>query len=181
MLTGVYQQRFGVYRLRNARIFQDGLPRATLRRLDSASLGGITTREASLLLVRSPDLDSDADEALRRFFEVVRREVLDHEGALIELSAERAVALFNAPLPIADHAGSAAAAALSIREELDSVGGHRHERFVVFGEPLEEAGRLLERAGAGRVVMSEAFAKRIVKRAGNRYRGFEVDAGVGSA
>jgi adenylate cyclase len=177
-------------RLRTARIFLDGLPEATLRRLDAASLGGITTREVSLLLARPPALEADADQALRRFFEVVRREVLDHDGALIELSAERVVALFNAPLTLADHAGAAAATAVSIKEELEPtaalhlgevrlgvVGSHRHERFVVFGEPLEEAGRLLGRAGAGRTVMSEAFAQRI----GKRFEGIEVDAGFASA
>jgi len=197
-------------RRRTARIFHDGLPDSTLRRLDAGPLEGVSRREVSLLDLRLTGLEADgigtgdAAEALSLFLESVRREVLERDGALIELSAERAVALFNAPLSDENHAQAATEVAcalrLTIRKTvldryegaaaplglagalhlgevgLGVVGTRGHERFVVFGEPLREVVALLTRAESDRTLLSRAFAERV----GELYESVPVDAETGT-
>jgi adenylate cyclase len=116
-------------------------------------------------------------DLLNRFFEVVV-EVVEHNGGLInKFIGDAALAVFGAPTPLDDAAGSALRAAREVVERLDAevpdcavgaavasgttvagnIGARRRFEYTVIGDPVNEAARLSDIAKAdGGLVASEA-------------------------
>jgi adenylate cyclase len=140
---------------------------------DEVRLGGELRRVAVLFvdLVGSTALASQRapDEVvalLNRFFAVVVETVEEHEGWINKFEGDAALAVFGAPVGLADSAGCALAAARCLGERLatelpdmdvgigvsagDAVAGNvgdvRRFEYTVIGDPVNEAARLTELA-----------------------------------
>ncbi|MEW2018307.1 adenylate/guanylate cyclase domain-containing protein [Rhodococcus sp. NPDC076796] len=103
---------------------------------------------------------------LNRFFAVVVDEVDEHGGFINKFEGDAALAIFGAPNEIADHCGSALAAARAIARRLvvevpecsaavgvaagravaGNVGAKSRFEYTVIGDPVNEAARLSELA-----------------------------------
>ncbi|MBB4684010.1 adenylate/guanylate cyclase domain-containing protein [Amycolatopsis jiangsuensis] len=139
----------------------------------STELGG-TVRAVSVLFVdligstalaasRPPE---EVVDLLNRFFAVVVDEVGRQHGLVNKFVGDAALAIFGAPVPLADHAGHALGAARAIAARLaaevpecpagvgvatgDAVAGNvgdpRRFEYTVIGDPVNEAARLTELA-----------------------------------
>jgi adenylate cyclase len=117
----------------------------------------------ALAAQRSPD---EVVALLNRFFAVVVETVEDHEGWINKFEGDAALAVFGAPVGLADPAGCALAAArrlgARLAEELPdldvgigvsageavagNVGDVRRFEYTVIGDPVNEAARLTELA-----------------------------------
>lgn len=111
---------------------------------------------------------------LNKFFEHVVRVVHRHKGIINKFQGDAALAIFGAPLPVADSAGHALAAARELRQELKNmelecgigvasghvvaghIGGHARFEYTVIGDAVNQAARLTELAKdtPGRVLTS---------------------------
>ncbi|OZC79165.1 hypothetical protein CH251_02330 [Rhodococcus sp. 06-462-5] len=105
-------------------------------------------------------------DLLNRFFAVVVDEVDEHGGFINKFEGDAALAIFGAPNEIADHCGSALAAARAIARRLlvevpecsaavgvaagravaGNVGAKSRFEYTVIGDPVNEAARLSELA-----------------------------------
>ena len=121
---------------------------------------------------------------LNRFFAMVVDIVERHHGWVNKFEGDAALAIFGAPLPIPDHAGSALAAARQLCAAISSgslrlaagigvsagtvvagnIGDPRRYEYTVIGDPVNEAARLSEYAksrggvSASRSVLERAEA-----------------------
>jgi adenylate cyclase len=149
-------------------------------------LGGEAREIAALFvdLVGSTALAARSDptevvELLNRFFAVVVEVVEEHGGFVNKFEGDAALAVFGAPAPLDDPAGSALAAAREmsrrLREELPetdagigvsggtavagNVGAAHRFEYTVIGDPVNEAARLTELAKGldARVAASETL------------------------
>ncbi len=115
-------------------------------------------------------------ELLNRFFAVVVDEIDAHGGLVNKFVGDAALAIFGAPVALADNAGRALAAARAIAARLPvevpeceagigvaagmvvagNVGDERRFEYTVIGDPVNEAARLTELAKSvpGRLVAS---------------------------
>lgn len=115
---------------------------------------------------------------LNRFFGVVIAAVADCGGSINKFEGDAALAVFGAPVAMADHAGAALRTARTLNERLvevvpecpagigiavgravaGNVGGERRYEYTVIGDPVNEAARLCELAKSKtpRVVASTA-------------------------
>lgn len=112
--------------------------------------------------------------ALNQFFEKVVTVVHANKGVINKFQGDAALAIFGAPLPLADAPGSALAAARELRAELKDmplacgigvasghvvaghIGGHDRFEYTVIGDAVNQAARLTELAkdAPGRVLTS---------------------------
>lgn len=112
--------------------------------------------------------------ALNEFFEKVVSVVHKHKGVINKFQGDAALAIFGAPLPLADAPGYALAAARELRTELKGmplkcgigvasghvvaghIGGHDRFEYTVIGDAVNQAARLTELAkdAPGRVLTS---------------------------
>ncbi|MEJ5928736.1 adenylate/guanylate cyclase domain-containing protein [Corynebacterium sp. H128] len=112
--------------------------------------------------------------ALNKFFEKVVDVVHEHKGVINKFQGDAALAIFGAPLLLADAAGMALAAARELRIELKDmdlaagigvasghvvaghIGGHDRFEYTVIGDAVNQAARLTELAKdtPGRVLTS---------------------------
>ncbi|QTH60083.1 HAMP domain-containing protein [Corynebacterium hindlerae] len=112
--------------------------------------------------------------ALNEFFEKVVDVVHKHRGVINKFQGDAALAIFGAPLPLADAPGLALAAARELRSELKDmeltcgigvasghvvaghIGGHDRFEYTVIGDAVNQAARLTELAkdAPGRVLTS---------------------------
>jgi adenylate cyclase len=162
-------------------------------------LGGEVREVAALFvdLVGSTSLAARSEpgavvEMLNRFFAVVVAVVEKHGGFVNKFEGDAALAVFGAPAPLDDRAGSALAAAREmaarLRDELpemeagigvsggEAVAGnvgaaHRFE-YTVIGDPVNEAARLTELAKEldGHVAASETLVQAAGERERERWR-----------
>ncbi|MGI5126339.1 adenylate/guanylate cyclase domain-containing protein [Pseudonocardia sp. CA-107938] len=117
-------------------------------------------------------------QVLNRFFAVVVGTVEEHGGWINKFEGDAALAVFGAPAPLADPAGSALAAARNLAARLaervpevglgigvsagevvaGNVGDVRRYEYTVIGDPVNEAARLTDVAKTtdGRVVAAAA-------------------------
>jgi adenylate cyclase len=137
------------------------------------TLGG-EVREVSMIfvdLVGSTTLaanrpPTEVVELLNRFFTVIVDEVDAHGGFVNKFVGDAALAVFGAPVTLADHAGRALAAARAIAARLPAevpecaagigvasgpavagnIGDRRRFEYTVIGDPVNEAARLTELA-----------------------------------
>ena len=118
-------------------------------------------------------------EALNEFFERVVAVVHRHKGIINKFQGDAALAVFGAPLPLADAAGQALAAARELRQELRGmelacgigvsagkvvaghIGGHDRFEYTVIGDAVNQAARLTELAKdtPGRILTSAQTLK----------------------
>lgn len=111
---------------------------------------------------------------LNKFFEHVVTVVHRHKGIINKFQGDAALAIFGAPLPLADSAGHALAAARELRQELKDmelacgigvasghvvaghIGGHARFEYTVIGDAVNQAARLTDLAKdtPGRVLTS---------------------------
>ncbi|UXA19242.1 adenylate/guanylate cyclase domain-containing protein [Mycobacterium sp. SMC-4] len=157
----------------------------------SPQLGGVNCDVAVVFvdLVGSTTmaLDMTPEElvaVLNRFFAMVVDIVERHHGWVNKFEGDAALAIFGAPLPIPDHAGSALAAARQLCAAISSgslrlaagigvsagtvvagnIGDPRRYEYTVIGDPVNEAARLSEYAksrggvSASRSVLERAEA-----------------------
>ncbi|WP_220187949.1 adenylate/guanylate cyclase domain-containing protein [Pseudonocardia pini] len=140
---------------------------------DGVELGGEVRRVAVVFvdLVGSTAMAAERPpaevvELLNRFFAVVVEAVERHGGWINKFEGDAALAVFGAPNPVADPAGSALAAARELSEQLgrrmpevtagigvsagDAVAGNvgdpRRYEYTVIGDPVNEAARLTDLA-----------------------------------
>ncbi|QGU02998.1 Adenylate cyclase 2 [Corynebacterium kalinowskii] len=112
--------------------------------------------------------------ALNQFFEKVVTVVHNNKGVINKFQGDAALAIFGAPLPLADAPGLALAAARELRTELKDmplacgigvasghvvaghIGGHDRFEYTVIGDAVNQAARLTELAkdAPGRVLTS---------------------------
>ena len=101
---------------------------------------------------------------LNKFFEHVVTVVHRHKGIINKFQGDAALAIFGAPLPLADSAGHALAAARELRQELKDmelacgigvasghvvaghIGGHARFEYTVIGDAVNQAARLTDLA-----------------------------------
>lgn len=103
---------------------------------------------------------------LNRFFAVVVQVVDEHGGTVNKFDGDGALAIFGAPVTLADHAGAALQAGRAMRDRLlqevpecaagigvstgdvvaGNVGEERRYEYTVIGDPVNEAARLCDRA-----------------------------------
>ncbi|MDO4685019.1 MAG: adenylate/guanylate cyclase domain-containing protein [Corynebacterium sp.] len=113
---------------------------------------------------------------LNKFFEHVVGVVHRHKGIINKFQGDAALAIFGAPLPLADAAGNALAAARELHQELKGleltcgigvasghvvaghIGGHARFEYTVIGDAVNQAARLTELAKEtpGQVLTSAA-------------------------
>jgi len=138
---------------------------------EEVELGGEVRRVAVLFvdLVGSTTMATERPpdevvELLNRFFAVVVEAVERHGGWINKFEGDAALAVFGAPVAVADPAGSALAAARELAAELadraitagigvsagDAVAGNvgdpRRYEYTVIGDPVNEAARLTDLA-----------------------------------
>lgn len=155
---------------------------------DNPELGGQERRIAAYFidLIGSTELaasrpPTEVVDLLNRFFAIVVDEVLHHGGIVNKFEGDAVLAVFGAPAPNPDPAGSALAAAVRIRERLaaempeceaaggisfgtavaGNVGADRRYEYTVIGDPVNEAARLAELAKTdpARLLASEATVR----------------------
>jgi adenylate cyclase len=125
---------------------------------------------------------SEVVERLNEFFGVVVEVVEKHGGAINKFEGDAALAVFGAPVPDDDAAGSALAAARELAQRLPdevrdleaaigvsagravagNVGAESRFEYTVIGDPVNEAARLCDEAKNrdGRVLASAAAVER---------------------
>ncbi|MGH2950632.1 MAG: adenylate/guanylate cyclase domain-containing protein [Solirubrobacterales bacterium] len=121
-------------------------------------------------------------ELLNAFFAIVVEVVDRHDGSVNKFEGDAALAIFGAPVALADPAGRALAAARELAHRLPgevdgleaaigvsagevvagNIGEERRYEYTVIGDPVNEAARLTELAKEkpGRVLASEAILSR---------------------
>jgi class 3 adenylate cyclase len=113
---------------------------------------------------------------LNDFFRIVVAQVDKREGLINKFQGDAALAVFGAPLPLADHATAALATARALSADLTAlpvdfgigvtagsvfagnIGGESRYEYTVIGDPVNEAARLADVAKAlpARTATSEA-------------------------
>ena len=140
---------------------------------EEVELGGETRTVAVLFcdVVGSTAIAAEGDphevvEMLNRFFAIVVEVVRDHGGWVNKFEGDAALAIFGAPVDVADPAGRALAAGRELSQRLSAevddlqaaigisygeivagnLGEERRFEYTVIGDPVNEAARLTELA-----------------------------------
>ena len=130
-------------------------------------------------------------EVLNAFFRIVVAQVDAHRGLINKFQGDAALAVFGAPQGVADHAGSALAAARELAAAIASghprlaagigvssgmavagnIGDPRRYEYTVVGDPVNEAARLSEHAKShGGIAASRSTLERADSREAARWR-----------
>ncbi|SDD66580.1 adenylate/guanylate cyclase domain-containing protein [Actinokineospora iranica] len=137
-------------------------------------------------------------DLLNRFFTVVVDEIDAHGGLVNKFVGDAALAIFGAPVALADNAGSALAAARAIATRLPkevpdceagigvaaglavagNIGDERRFEYTVIGDPVNEAARLTELAKSvpGKLVASAHTLELAAEEEADRWRPTETVA-----
>ena len=127
-------------------------------------------------------------QVLTEFYGYVSSIVLDLDGTIVQYVGDEVFAVFGAPLPMAQHADRAVAAACALqahRDHLDArvaplvgevgfgngvhsgevvaalAGNRFHRQYALIGDPVNVGSRLCGQAATGEVVVSDATVERL--------------------
>jgi adenylate cyclase len=125
-------------------------------------------------------------ELLNEFFEMVTKEIFDHKGSVNKFIGDEVMAIYNAPLDLADHAARAVETAVEVVRKIQvhnkanptkqfnvhvginsgpvvagNVGTHTRMEYTVLGDTVNVCARLCKALPANRITIGEKTYEKI--------------------